>query len=109
MTADSPSGSCGTGEECTGGASRGPGTAPIEYKDQQSPALATRPELIKGDPEHREGDRELRQLEKLQPEEQRDLAAGGEGGVAQLEKGGDAVVRGDYTPEERRILESYFK
>lgn len=109
MTADSPSGSCGTGEECTGGTSRGPGTAPIEYKDQQSPALATRPELIKGDPEHREGDRELRQLEKLQPEEQRQLAAGGEGGVAQLEKGGDAVVRGDYTPEERRILESYFK
>lgn len=109
MTADSPSGSCAPGEECSGGVSRGPGTAPIEYKDTQSPALAAKPELIKGDPEHREGDRELRQIEKLHPEEQRDLAAGGAGGAAQLEKGGDAVVRGDYTPDERRILESYFK
>ena len=109
MTADTGNGSCPPGATCSGGVGRGPGTAPLEYKDTESPALASKPELIKGDPETRAGDRELRQIEKLQPEEERSIVGGGEAGTAQIEAGGDAVVRGDYTPDERRILESYFK
>ncbi len=101
-------GSCGTG---SGGIARGPGHAPLMFRDAASEAGAGNSETVSADDMSRVALGELLGMERGEHEFDPKTASGpmAAGAVAEPGKGGEVVWVDRLTPKERAALKEFFK
>ena len=98
------------GQDGSAGISRGPGTAPIEKVDRPPPAAQFKPEQISGENQNAKDPSGIKLITRSNPPapSAKFEASAGEK-AAHDEENGKAVWLGDYTPEERQLLQQVFK
>jgi hypothetical protein len=95
----------------SGGITRGPGSAPLTFQQEQTETTAGTTEGVKNDDLSRALPGEVLNLSKGEHEVDRMAPTGpvAAGAVRSTGEGGEAVWRNDLTPGEREILRRFFK